>query len=62
MATDCTVIAAAHPDSAADEVIGDAGFMIDPTVDSQRDSTPFSAASAHRLTLSNVRSNTTGML
>ncbi|RLM42576.1 glycosyltransferase family 1 protein [Haloarcula sp. Atlit-47R] len=34
MAADCTVIAADHPDSAADEVIGDAGFLVDPTVDS----------------------------
>ncbi|MDQ2072340.1 glycosyltransferase family 4 protein [Haloarcula sp. H-GB4] len=34
MAADCTVIAASHPDSAADEVIGDAGFLVDPTVDS----------------------------
>jgi len=32
MAADCAVIAAAHPDSAADEVIGDAGFLIEPTV------------------------------
>jgi glycosyltransferase involved in cell wall biosynthesis len=31
MAADCTVIAADHPDSAADEVIGDAGFLADPT-------------------------------
>jgi glycosyltransferase involved in cell wall biosynthesis len=34
MATDCTVIAADHPDSAADEVIDDAGFLVDPTVES----------------------------
>lgn len=33
MATDCTVIAADHPDSAANEVIGDAGFCVDRTVD-----------------------------
>jgi len=33
MAADCTVIAAAHPDSAADEVIGDAVFLVEPTVD-----------------------------
>ena len=33
MAADCTVIAADHPDSAADEVIGDAGFLVDPTVE-----------------------------
>ena len=33
MAADCTVIAADHPDSAADEVIGDAGFLVKPTVD-----------------------------
>jgi glycosyltransferase involved in cell wall biosynthesis len=31
MAADCTVIAADHPDSAADEVIGDAGFLVEPT-------------------------------
>ncbi|QCC47196.1 glycosyltransferase family 4 protein [Halobellus limi] len=34
MAADCTVIAADHPDSAADEVVGDAGFLVDPTVES----------------------------
>ncbi|WP_121820728.1 glycosyltransferase family 4 protein [Halostella salina] len=34
MAADCTVIAADHPGSAADEVIGDAGFLVDPTVES----------------------------
>ena len=33
MAAGCTVIGADHPDSAADEVIGDAGFLTDPTVD-----------------------------
>jgi glycosyltransferase involved in cell wall biosynthesis len=33
MAADCTVIAADHPDSAADEVIADAGFLVEPTVD-----------------------------
>lgn len=32
MAAGCTVIGADHPDSAADEVIGDAGFLTDPTV------------------------------
>ena len=37
MAADCTVIAADHPDSAADEVIGDAGFLVDPTVDAVAD-------------------------
>ena len=34
MAVDCTVIAADHPDSAADEVIADAGFLVEPTVES----------------------------
>ena len=34
MAADCTVIAADHPDSAADEVIADAGFLVEPTVES----------------------------
>ena len=34
MAADCTVIAANHPDSAADEVIDDTGFLVDPTVES----------------------------
>lgn len=34
MAADCTVIAADHPESAADEVIADAGFLVEPTVDS----------------------------
>jgi glycosyltransferase involved in cell wall biosynthesis len=34
MAADCTVIAADHPDSAADEVIDGAGFLVEPTVDS----------------------------
>lgn len=33
MAADCTVIAADHSDSAADEVIDDAGFLADPTVE-----------------------------
>lgn len=33
MAADCTVIAADHPESAASEVIGDAGFLTAPTVD-----------------------------
>ncbi|MFC6874555.1 glycosyltransferase family 4 protein [Halobellus marinus] len=37
MAADCTVIAADHPDSAADEVIGNAGFLADPNVDSLTD-------------------------
>ncbi len=34
MAADCTVIAAQHPESAASEVIGDAGLLVSPTVDS----------------------------
>lgn len=33
MAADCSVIAADHPDSAADEVISEAGFLTDPTTD-----------------------------
>ncbi|NUC72767.1 glycosyltransferase family 4 protein [Haloterrigena sp. SYSU A558-1] len=33
MAADCTVIAAEHPESAASEVIDDAGFLASPTVD-----------------------------
>ncbi|NGM71407.1 glycosyltransferase family 4 protein [Natronolimnobius sp. AArcel1] len=33
MAADCTVIAAEHPESAASEVIGDAGFLADPTAE-----------------------------
>jgi glycosyltransferase involved in cell wall biosynthesis len=33
MAADCRVIAADHSESAADEVIGDAGFLTAPTVD-----------------------------
>ncbi|RQG89705.1 glycosyltransferase family 4 protein [Natrarchaeobius chitinivorans] len=33
MAADCTVIAADHPESAASEVIGDAGFLPSPTVE-----------------------------
>lgn len=32
MAADCTVIAADHPSSAASEVIGNAGFLVEPTV------------------------------
>jgi glycosyltransferase involved in cell wall biosynthesis len=32
MAAGCTVIGADHPDSAVDEVIGDAGFLAKPTV------------------------------
>ena len=31
MAADCTVIAADHPESAASEVLGDAGFLVQPT-------------------------------
>ena len=34
MAADCTVVAADHPKSAASEVLGDAGFVVEPTVDS----------------------------
>ena len=33
MAADCSVVAADHPDSAADEVIGDAGFLTAPNTD-----------------------------
>ncbi|AEM57273.1 hexosyltransferase / glycosyltransferase [Haloarcula hispanica ATCC 33960] len=33
MAADCIVIGADHPDSAVGEVIGDAGFLAEPTVD-----------------------------
>jgi glycosyltransferase involved in cell wall biosynthesis len=33
LAADCTVVAADHPKSAADEVIGDAGYLADPSVD-----------------------------
>jgi len=33
MAADCTVIGADHPESAAGEVIGDAGYLPKPTVD-----------------------------
>jgi glycosyltransferase involved in cell wall biosynthesis len=33
MAADCSVIAGDHPDSAADEVIGNAGFLTKPTVE-----------------------------
>jgi glycosyltransferase involved in cell wall biosynthesis len=37
MAADCTVIAANHPDSAANEVVDDAGFLVDHTVESLRE-------------------------
>jgi glycosyltransferase involved in cell wall biosynthesis len=37
MAADCTVIAADHPDSAADEVLSDAGVLVDPTTDAIAD-------------------------
>ncbi|MFB6235799.1 MAG: glycosyltransferase [Halopenitus sp.] len=33
MAADCTVIAADHPESAAEEVISEAGFLVEPMVD-----------------------------
>lgn len=33
MAANCTVIAADHPESAASEVIGDAGYLVEPTTD-----------------------------
>jgi glycosyltransferase involved in cell wall biosynthesis len=36
MAADCTVIAADHPGSAAGEVVGDAGFVVEPTVEAVR--------------------------
>jgi glycosyltransferase involved in cell wall biosynthesis len=37
MAAGCTVVGADHRDSAASEVIGDAGFVVDPTVDALAD-------------------------
>ncbi len=37
MAADCTVVAADHAESAASEVIGQAGFLPDPTVDAFAD-------------------------
>lgn len=37
MVADCTVIAAAHPDSAADEVIAEAGYLVDPTTNQLTD-------------------------
>ncbi|OAQ54126.1 hypothetical protein HTG_00935 [Natrinema mahii] len=37
MAADCTVIAAEHPESAASEVIDDAGFLASPMVDDVAD-------------------------
>ncbi|WP_277542869.1 glycosyltransferase family 4 protein [Haloarcula laminariae] len=37
MAADCTVIAAQHPESAASEVIGEAGFVVPPSVDGVAD-------------------------
>jgi glycosyltransferase involved in cell wall biosynthesis len=33
MAADCTVIAADHPNSAASEVVDDAGYLVEPTAD-----------------------------
>jgi glycosyltransferase involved in cell wall biosynthesis len=33
MAADCTVIAADHSNSAASEVVDDAGYLVEPTVD-----------------------------
>lgn len=37
MAADCTIIAADHPDSAAREVVGDCGYLIEPTPDAIAD-------------------------
>ena len=37
MAADCTVIAADHPESAASEVLGDGGFLVDPTQEALAD-------------------------
>lgn len=37
MAADCTVIGVDHPDSAADEVIGRAGYLPEPTLPAVRD-------------------------
>ncbi|MFC6974389.1 glycosyltransferase family 4 protein [Halomicroarcula sp. GCM10025709] len=36
MAAGCTVVAADHPESAVDEVIGDAGLLVDPTTEGVR--------------------------
>jgi glycosyltransferase involved in cell wall biosynthesis len=33
MAADCTVIAADHPNSAASEVLGESGYLVDPSTD-----------------------------
>lgn len=38
MAADCTVIGVQHPESAASEVIGDAGYLAEPPVDSVAES------------------------
>jgi len=37
MAADCTVIAADHPESAASEVVGDAGFVVEPSINAVAD-------------------------
>ena len=37
LAADCTVIAADHPNSAAREVVGDGGYLVDPTVEAFAD-------------------------
>lgn len=34
LAADCTVVAVEHPNSAGSEVVGDAGFLVEPTADS----------------------------
>jgi glycosyltransferase involved in cell wall biosynthesis len=37
LAADCTVVAVEHPNSAGSEVVGDAGFLVEPTADSMAD-------------------------
>jgi glycosyltransferase involved in cell wall biosynthesis len=37
MASDCTVITVNHPNSAASEVVGEAGFVTNPNVGAVRD-------------------------
>ncbi len=37
MAADCTVIAANHPDSAANEIVGNGGFVVEPSLSSLTD-------------------------
>jgi glycosyltransferase involved in cell wall biosynthesis len=62
MAADCIVIAAGHPESAAGEVIGEAGYLVEPTVDGVVEVLDSAiAGSAPRRLPPDVQNSTTGI-